>query len=120
MLDMRCKLRLLSAYGSINIYDAKAFLLNYPCDLTQQLDAVGIFVSCIVIGKELTDVSECECAEQRIHYRMGENICVGMSEQTFCVVYLHSAEYKLSAFRKLVNVIAVSYPHFSAPPVIYS
>ena len=89
--------------------------LEEAYDVPKQLQAVGVLVLRIAVGKMMPDIAQRRSAEQSVHHRVQQHVGVGMSQQPLAVRYLYAAEDQFPALSIAVYVISVSDSHTIAP-----
>ena len=110
-VDMGAHLGRLSENRGIYVLDIVELLLEQIAYVLEELDAVGAFVALVGIGEVKPDIAKSGSAEKRIHNGVGKDIRIGVSEESLLVRDIHAAYNELTAFRKLVNIVTVSYSH---------
>ena len=54
----------------------------------------------------IADVTHISSSKNGVADGMNENVCIGMAEQSVCVLQLDSAEPEVASFNKFVDIVA--------------
>jgi len=91
VLDVWSELRTLRDNGCVDVVDAVSVFFQQRADMCGEDETVGTAVLGICVRKMFSDVTECCRTEQRIHDCMGQNVRIGMTEQSALVWNINTA-----------------------------
>ena len=84
--------------------------------LVEQIEATGVFVFRVIIGKERSDVTNSGGATERVNQRVADDIRVAVALQPHVPGKFDATEHEPAAYDQPVKVEPGSYAHRRPPP----
>src|SRR5690606_38637275 len=96
--------------------ETKTALAHLCIHLSQQHGGISTAILRIGIRKEMADITERQCTEQRIRQCVQQYIAIRMRQQAATVRNAHAAEHHMVAVGEGMHVKATAYANCHASP----